>query len=52
MWFLPDKTVGFYHSLKIKKDQTFKMKVLKNEMVPQNKAVKSRMLFHRTRNPL
>ena len=45
----------FYHSLKSKISniyQSIDIKVLKNKMVPQNKVVKSRMLFNRIRNTL
>ena len=34
----------------IKRDQTLKIKVLKNKTVPKSIAAKPRMLFHRTRN--
>ena len=36
----------------IKRDQTFRFKVLKNKMAPQNIVVKSRMLFNRIRRSL
>ena len=35
-----------------KRDQTLRIKVLKNRMIPQNIAIKLRMVFLRTRNTL
>ena len=50
--FLPSKTTGFYNSLKSKQMKHLESKCWKIKVVPQNIAVKSRILFHQIRNTL
>ena len=50
--FHQNKTIGFYHLLKSKIDQTLRIKLLKNDMVTQTIAVKSRMFLNQIRNTL
>ena len=50
--FYQIKTIGLYHLLKSKKNHTLRIRLLKNKMVPQNIAVKSRMLFQQKKSTL